>query len=383
LSVGRAVYFVVLPRHVYIHVPFCARRCTYCDFSIAVRRVVPVEEYTTALDRELDLRFSDHGTWEVDTLYFGGGTPSRLGADGVRRMLDVVRGRVDLAPKAEVTLEANPEDVTPDSVHAWRESGVNRLSIGAQSFHDNVLTWMHRTHDTAAIRRAVENAREGDIANLSLDLIFALPQHVARSWEADVEAALELDPAHLSLYGLTVEPRTPLGRSHARGELCESPDERYESEFVHAHEALTSAGFEHYEVSNFGRAGLHSRHNSAYWTGAGYAGLGPSAHEFDGRTRRWNVAAYTEWLRRLEAEQDPLDESEDLTSDNRLAEEVYLGLRTRRGLSLIRSDEPRIRMWIDAGWATRESTDRVVLTPHGWLRLDALAADLTHVRSYY
>jgi len=373
----------VLPRHVYVHVPFCARRCTYCDFSIAVRRVVPADEYVGAVGRELELRFGGRGSWTVDSLYFGGGTPSRLGGDGVRRLLDAIRRRIDLAPGAEVTLEANPDDVTPDVVRAWSAAGVNRLSIGAQSFDDGVLAWMHRTHDSAAIGTAVETARAGGIDNLSLDLIFALPANIARSWEVDVDRVLSIAPSHLSLYGLTVEPRTPLGRSHARGELFESPDETYESEFVHAHEALTSAGYEHYEVSNFGKPGWHSRHNSAYWSGAAYAGLGPSAHEFDGANRRWNVAAYSEWLHRLAAGQDPLDEREQLTADNRLAEQVYLGLRTRGGLAVTATEAPRVAAWVDAGWATRDPSDRIVLTALGWLRLDALAADLTLVRSCY
>jgi oxygen-independent coproporphyrinogen III oxidase len=374
---------VVLPRHVYVHVPFCARRCSYCDFSIAVRRVVPSGEYVAALARELELRFGDRGIWSVDTLYFGGGTPSRLGSDGVRDLLETIRRRIELVPGAEVTLEANPEDITRDAARAWRDAGVNRLSIGAQSFHDDVLTWMHRTHDSAAIARAVEHARAAGIENYSLDLIFALPQGITRSWELDVERALELEPSHLSLYGLTVEPRTPLGRWHSRGDVTESPDERYEAEFLHAHGRLASAGFEHYEVSNFGKPGRHSRHNSAYWTGAAYAGLGPSAHEFDGTHRRWNVAAYAEWLRRVTACEDPLDESESLTGDNRVAEKVYLGLRTRRGLSVAVPELARVKVWVDAGWATYDGNDRIALTPLGWLRLDALAADLTLVRSCY
>ena len=348
-----------------------------------MRRVVPTDEYLTALERELDIRFGDRGTWSVDTLYFGGGTPSRLGGDGVQGLLDAIRRRLDLVPGAEVTLEANPEDITLDAARAWRDAGVNRLSIGAQSFHDDVLTWMHRTHDAAAIGRAVEHARAAGIDNFSLDLIFALPQGIVRSWEDDVERALELEPSHLSLYGLTVEPQTPLGRWHSRGDVTESPDERYESEFLDAHERLASAGFEHYEVSNFGKPGQHSRHNSAYWTGAAYAGLGPSAHEFDGADRRWNVALYTDWLRRLAAGEDPLEERERLTPDNRLAEEVYLGLRTRRGVSISDSEQSRIGAWVDAGWATYDGSDRIVLTPLGWLRLDALAADLTLVRSCY
>jgi oxygen-independent coproporphyrinogen-3 oxidase len=168
-----------------------------------------------------------------------------------------------------------------------------------------------------------------------------------------------------------------------RGEFAESPDESYEAEFLHAHETLTSAGYDHYEVSNFGRPGQHSRHNAAYWTGVAYAGLGPSAHEFDGAVRRWNVAPYAEWLDRVSSGRDPLEESEQLTPDNRVAEQVYLGLRTQSGLAVTPREASRAGAWIDAGWATLAADRRIVLTALGWLRLDALAADLTLVRSCY
>jgi oxygen-independent coproporphyrinogen III oxidase len=260
---------------------------------------------------------------------------------------------------------------------------VNRLSIGAQSFDDSVLAWMHRTHDASAIGRSVETARREGITNVSIDLIFALPPEIARSWEQDVERALELEPSHVSLYGLTVEARTPLGRWQARGDVSEVPDERYESEFMHAHDAMARAGFEHYEVSNFGRPGLRSRHNSSYWNESPYAGLGPSAHEFDGQNRRWNAPAYTEWLRRVAADRDPIEQSEELTAENRMAERVYLGLRTTGGLVLSDEETDRTRSWVNAGWATVDQNHRIRLTPLGWLRLDALAADLTHVRSRY
>ena len=373
----------MLPRHVYVHVPFCARRCSYCDFAIAVRRVVPVDAYTQALARELELRFDEGGEWTADTLYFGGGTPSRLGGEGIARLLDEIRRRIELSADAEVTIEANPEDIDSESIRRWRKAGVNRLSIGAQSFHDNVLVWMHRTHDSTAITRAVETARAGGIENLSLDLIFALPEGIERSWQRDIERMLALDPPHVSLYGLTVEPRTPLGRWHGRGQVIESPDERYEAEFLFAHEALTSVGFQHYEVSNFGKPEHHSRHNTAYWEGVPYAGLGPSAHEFDGVSRRWNIAPYAEWITRLSGNADPVEASEELTAENRMAEDIYLGLRTSRGLVLFDAETARTEAWVDAGWAKRCIDNRIVLTPHGWLRLDALATDLTHVRSCY
>ena len=375
----------MLPRHVYVHVPFCARRCAYCDFSIAVRRVVPVEDYVDGVRRELALRFPGaHGTqqWSAETLYFGGGTPSRLGGEGVARLMDVVREQIRLTPGAEVTLEANPEDVTPEALIAWRDAGINRLSLGGQSFDEGVLRWMHRGHDAAAIARAVEQARDAGLAHVSFDLIFALPPALDRDWTRDLELAIALAPAHLSLYGLTVEAGTPLGRWRDRGETAEAPEEQYEREFLEAHERLTGAGYAHYEVSNFAGDGGRSRHNSAYWRGVAYAGLGPSAHEYDGAVRRWNVGPYAEWLRRLRAGADPVEGSETLSPANRIAEEVYLGLRTSDGLILVGDAErSRVVRWIDAGWA-RLDGDRLTLTANGWLRLDALAADLTLIRSH-
>ena len=373
----------MLPRHLYVHVPFCARRCVYCDFSIAVRRVVPVDEFVTAIARELDIRQFASAPLELDTLYFGGGTPSRLGGDGIARLVEVISSRVALATNAEVTLEANPEDVTPAAASAWRAAGVNRLSLGAQSFDDTVLAWMHRTHDAAAISRAVDAARGVGIDNLSLDLIFALPQQLERSWRSDLSRALELSPEHVSLYGLTIEPQTPLGRAHQRGQVVDAPDERYELEFLEAHDVLGAAGFSHYEVSNYGLFDRHSRHNSAYWSGVGYVGVGPSAHGFDSDVRRWNHTAYVDWLAAISNGSDPLQGRENLTADNRSAESVYLGLRTSRGVVLDGKEMAHVAPWVDAGWAVVEGSGRVVLTPRGWLRLDALAADLTVLRSHY
>jgi oxygen-independent coproporphyrinogen-3 oxidase len=372
---------VPAPRHVYVHVPFCARRCSYCDFSIAVRREVPVDDYLDSLDRELSLRFGDHEVGEVDTIYFGGGTPSRLGGEGLARALALVARRLVPADGAEITAEANPEDMSPVALRAWRDAGINRLSIGSQSFDDRVLSWMHRTHDAKAITRAVSDARDAGISNLSLDLIFALPQSLNRDFEADVQQALALEPDHISLYGLTVEPATPLGRWVASGREVEQPEEGYEREYLAAHRLMTGAGFEHYEVSNFGRPGRRAVHNSAYWAAVPYAGLGPSAHEFSGTERRWNARAYADWRRVLDERQDPREGCEALTPDNRVAEDVYLGLRSDRGL-LLRPEEREIaNRWIAAGWATLGPGGILRCTADGWLRLDSLAAALTASRS--
>ena len=371
----------MLPRHLYVHVPFCVRRCAYCDFSIAVRRVSPVAEYVSAVEAELRLRFGATERWELDTLYLGGGTPSRLGAAGVEQLLGVLRARASLAPGAEVTLEANPEDVTPDSVVAWSAAGVNRVSLGTQSFDDRALAWMRRTHDAARAEQAVHTVRAAGIENVSLDLIFALPTSVPRSWEADLQRVVDLDPSHVSLYGLTVEHGSPLGRWISRGDVTEAAEERYETEFLRAHERMTAAGFEHYEVSNFARPRRRSRHNSAYWSGAPYAGIGPAAHDFDGSVRRWNVAPYEHWRRALMRGEDPVAGKETLSSENRVTESVYLGLRTSAGLRLSGEEIASVAPWVQAGWATIEDGARLVLRAAGWLRLDSLTQSLTVARS--
>ena len=388
----------MLPRHLYAHVPFCARRCTYCDFAIAVRRVVPVDEYLAAFDAELRLRWANNRDWTLDTLYFGGGTPSRLGADGIARAIDSVRRVATLAAGVEVTIEANPEDVSPAVARGWREAGVNRVSLGIQSFDDATLQWMHRVHDAERAERAVAELRDAGIENFSIDLIFALPDELTtRSWERDLARAAALEPPHVSLYGLTVEPHTPLGKSLAVGGVTEAGEDRYERDFLLAHEVMTAAGLEHYEVSNFGKPGLHSRHNSAYWRSVPYAGVGPGAHELrtegERMVRRWNDEVYVRWARAVTAGRDPIAGEETLTPENRIAEEVYLGLRSTLGLEVRGEEHERVATWVGAGWAElreeafRESRagerTRLVLrlTPLGWLRLDALAADLTAFRS--
>ncbi len=371
-------------RHLYIHVPFCARRCSYCDFAIVVRREVPALAFAQEIATEFTLRSVAESALHLDTVYLGGGTPSRLGADGVQTLLDTVRAHGTIQVGAEVTLEANPEDISAETVRGWRNAGVTRLSIGVQSFDDRVLTWMHRVHDGAAAARAVRVARDGGFDDFSLDLIFAVPDALQRDWARDVDAMLALEPSHLSLYGLTVEPHTPLGRWHARGEVLESPEERYEHEFLDAHARLTAAGFEHYEVSNFARPGRRARHNSAYWRAVPYLGVGPSAHGFDGHERRWNASAYTAWQRALRSGADPIGGAEQLSSENLVAEAVYLGLRTVDGLAVSEAERAYVATWREAGWVEYDLSNggsRIRCTAEGWLRLDSLAADLTALRS--
>ena len=375
--------------HLYVHVPFCQRRCSYCDFSIAVRKRVPAREYVDAVLHEVRLlRGTDPGRKPgetkaigLETLYFGGGTPSLLPPDAIATLLsslfDGFRA-TSLRDAVEVTLEANPEDVTPDAANAWRQAGINRVSLGAQSFDDGVLKWMHRSHDAARISTAVRSLRVAGISNVSLDLIFALPAELGREWARDLDLACALLPDHLSLYGLAVEERTPLARWISRGAASAPDDERYADEYLLAHERLTASGYQFYEVSNAARDGRRSRHNSAYWSGQPYLGLGPAAHSFDGRTRRWNVPAW-EAYRRAVAAGGPVTEAEEvLTEEQRELERVYLSLRTDAGLALsdLHHPPPSFTDWVERGWVEVRG-ERVRCTPEGWLRLDALVRDLT------
>src|SRR2546425_2060926 len=378
-------------RHLYVHVPFCVRRCSYCDFSIAVRKRIPAREYLDAVLGELQLlRAADPGPTArgsseagLDTIYLGGGTPSLLPADAICRLLDVIREKLRIPHSAfhtavEVTLEANPEDLTPENAAAWRAAGINRVSLGAQSFDDRVLRWMHRSHDAARIGAAVGTLRGAGIENISLDLIFALPAELGRAWSRDLDLACALLPTHLSLYGLTIEDRTPLARWISRGAASPPDDDRYVAEYLTSHERLAACGYHFYEVSNACRDGFRSRHNSAYWSGRAYLGLGPAAHSYDRRARRWNIAAWEAYARAIAAGRSPVESEEILTPAQRELEQLYLALRTAEGLRLTARYRPLppITAWVARGWV--EITDgRLACTAEGWLRLDALVRDLT------
>ena len=358
--------------HLYLHVPFCARRCSYCDFAIAVRKQVPSAEYARRVAGEWEA-WQSAPWWDevgpIETIYFGGGTPSQVGAEAIERLLEVIRARRPVSAAAEITIEANPEDVSAGLAAAWQRAGVNRVSLGVQSFEPAVLEWMHRVHGPDQPAQAVAALREAGIGNLSVDLIYAVPDSLERDWRADFDRALALAPDHISLYGLTVEAKTPLGRWVDRGAAQPAEESRAADEYLDANARLRAAGFDHYEVSNAGRPGFHSRHNFAYWTRAPYLGLGPSAHSAVGNHRWWNVRDWARY-RAVEAGRELAGE-EHLTADQVRLEELYLGLRTRLGVaaSMLPDDLPD--RWAAAGWASRVGS-QVALTPDGWLRLDAL-----------
>jgi oxygen-independent coproporphyrinogen-3 oxidase len=370
----------------YVHVPFCQRRCSYCDFSIAVRKRIPAREFVDAILAE-----ARHAELSApDTLYFGGGTPSLLPPDAIGELVQKLTVQFRIPHSAlriphsvaarEVTLEANPENVTPDNAQAWRAAGINRVSLGAQSFDDTVLRWMHRSHDAEQTNRAVQALRNAGIENISLDLIFGLPAELKRNWERDLDIAHALRTTHLSLYGLTVEPRTPLDRWISRGATRPPDEERYVAEYLAAHSRLTADGFEFYEVSNAARPGYRSRHNAAYWSGRPYVGLGPAAHSFDGQTRRWNLRAWEAYRRAIAEGRSTVEAEETLTEEQQEMERVYLALRTVEGLPLAAASSRRRRITppphlAAQGWLYEEA-GRLKCRPEGWLRLDSLVNEL-------
>lgn len=364
--------------HLYFHVPFCARRCSYCDFAIAVRKVVPSEAYVAAVTREW-IQWQQEPVWGdspvVHTIYFGGGTPSLITPESISRLLDIVTSGRQVAPDAEVTLEANPDDVTLLAARTWKAAGVNRISLGVQSFAPGVLQWMHRTHTAEQVPRAVDTLRSAGIDNLSVDLIFGLPAELRRNWDWDLEHAFKLEPEHVSLYGLTVEPHTVLAHRSGRGETTQSNEDTYATEFLLAHQALTGAGYRHYEVSNAARPGREARHNAAYWQRSPFIGLGPSAHSGFGSERRWNLRDWRAYEQAILAGCPPTEGGEVLDREAVELEELYLGLRTSSGLTSDRIPSARRQEWEAAGWAVAGG-GAVRLTPEGWLRLDALVRSI-------
>jgi oxygen-independent coproporphyrinogen III oxidase len=317
---------------VYLHIPFCRKACHYCDFhfSISLRTKEAVIE---AMEKEIEMALPAFGEGTVRTIYFGGGTPGMLPPGDIERLLMAIRRSAPVSPEAEVTLEANPDDVTLETARAWLQTGVNRLSIGIQSFRDNDLKWMNRTHDSDAARKAIQTARDAGFVNITADLIYGLPDLSPLAWEENIREMFAMELPHISSYCLTLEPRTALADMVRKGTQAEPDDARAEEHYFTLVRMLTEAGYLHYEVSNFSRPGFESKHNHAYWEQLPYVGIGPSAHSFDGKQRWWNVANNSLYARALSEGRLPRT-TETLQPHDRFNEALLLGLRTARGIDL-------------------------------------------------
>lgn len=343
-----------------------------------------------AIVRELELRKGELPPGPLQSLYWGGGTPSLLTPEQVESLSEAVHRSTGLAPGAEFTLEANPEDIRPETLAAWRRAGVNRLSIGIQSFDARDLGWMNRAHSPEQALASLRLAQEAGFDNLSLDLIFGLPGRSLGDWQATLKTALSLSPAHLSIYALTVEPRTALNHQVKKGLTEVAPEPLYEAQFMLAHKVLADAGFEHYELSNYALPGRRAVHNSSYWQGAPYLGLGPSAHSYDGAARRWNLRNNARYLEAIAADRNAIEAEEVLSPRDRLNERLMTGLRHMSGVDLqelasmgrnvAQLHERELGEWEQQGWLWRQGS-RIGLTPRGWLRSDGLISALFWVEA--
>ena len=319
---------VQLERSAYVHVPFCAHRCGYCNFTVAARRNDLVESYLSALDRELSwLETPRH----VHTLFIGGGTPTQLTWGPWQRLLRMVTRWFPLQQQGEFSIEANPADVNARHLDLARQSGVTRISLGAQSFNDKKLRFLERDHVGIDIRRAVGMAHD-KFDSVSLDLIFGLPEESLQGWRCDLQSALELAPQHISTYGLTYEKGTLFWNRMQRGAFQPLSPDREREMFELAIETLTSAGYEHYEVSNFSQPGHRSRHNEVYWTGGEYYAAGPGAARYLDGYRETNHRSVTTYLKRVLGGESPVMERECLNDEQAARERLVLGLRRLEGV---------------------------------------------------
>lgn len=317
----------------YIHIPFCSSRCSYCDFATGIYQTELAERYVRALVAEIENSTNDGA--RVDTIYFGGGTPSLLDPAQLKRILRASRDCFDLDQAAEITLEINPGSATRARLYEFRELGINRASFGAQTFDDRELAKLGRSHTASDTRRTFHDLRAADFANVSFDLIAGLPGQTLAGWERNVAEALELRPEHLSFYLLEVHSGTPLAQHIERGIQPKPDDDLAAVMYESMLEQAEAAGYEHYEISNLCRPGFQSRHNTKYWTAEPYFGFGCSAHSYDGKNRRWsNQRDVVEYVKLVERGLEPRVEEHNLTIQELRSEAVFLGLRLMRGLSL-------------------------------------------------
>lgn len=378
---------------IYLHIPFCKSRCSYCAFY-STTDLAWRQRYVDALCREMQIRQEQQeaaaaggGRTQAATVYLGGGTPSQLTPQQLEQLfLYINKVYGPLTPEVEVTIEANPDDVDEDFAQLLHRLPVNRVSMGVQTFNDARLRWLNRRHSSSGVERAVRLLREAGIGNISLDLIYGFPDETSEEWLHDIDRALALEPEHVSAYCLSYEEGTPLYRQMEQGR-CQPLDEETERAMYYAmKDRLEAAGFEHYEISNFAKPGRRSRHNSSYWTGVPYVGLGAAAHSFDGDCRSWNVSNLRQYV---EATERGLRccETEVLEGDTRYNDWLTVALRTAEGLDLDSLDAAHRQFCLDSahrflqtGLLNRQGS-RLTLTREGLFLSDMVTREMMRVVS--
>jgi oxygen-independent coproporphyrinogen-3 oxidase len=369
---------------IYIHIPFCKQACHYCNFHFSTSTSLQ-NDFIAALLKEMKERVFYLEGESVETIYFGGGTPSLLPETSIREILESIRNLFPINPDPEITLESNPDDMEPERLKAWKEMGINRLSIGIQSFFAEDLRWMNRAHDRNQAIQALEQTRNAGFDQFSLDLIYGSPGLTNDRWIKNLQTALSFKPPHISCYALTVEPTTALYSMIQMKKTADVRPDVQADQFLSGISILESAGYEHYEISSFARPGGRSRHNSSYWQSKKYLGLGPSAHSFDGINRRWNISNNALYIKGVMTGQGYSD-SEFLQPRDLLNEYIMTSLRTREGLDL---SQVCMRFGDDKGKSLEEQAltyirlnrmenrdGKLVLTGDGKLFADGIAAAL-------
>jgi oxygen-independent coproporphyrinogen III oxidase len=319
---------------IYIHIPFCRQACNYCNFHFSTSLRYK-NEFITALLSEIQLQHQNnylHHTI-IDTIYFGGGTPGLLEIDELQQIIIALQTYFNINPLAEITLEANPDDITDQKLSSWKHLGINRLSIGIQSLFDEDLQWMNRVHNAAQAKSVIARARGAGFENFTVDLIYGIPGLTNERWLYNINWVLEQGITHLSCYALTVEPKTPLDKLIRTAQKQEVDPLQQSEQFVLLMNCMENAGFEHYEISNFAKPGHRSKHNSSYWQGVPYLGLGPSAHSFNGNSRQWNVSNNQQYIQSLKNHIIPF-EKEELSTTQQLNEYIMTSLRLIEGCNL-------------------------------------------------
>jgi oxygen-independent coproporphyrinogen III oxidase len=374
---------------IYLHIPFCRQACSYCDFHFSTN-LGKMEAMGEAMVKEIALQkgFFERPT-VIDTIYFGGGTPSLLPDKSIAAIMDALRTQFEVSPQAEVTLEANPDDLSPAKIKELKTMGINRLSVGIQSFSDADLLLLNRSHNAQQAERVVKTAQDLGLENITIDLIYGIPGSGMKAWDANVSQAIALQVPHVSAYALTVEEKTLLHHQVAKGLVSPEPDSTHEAQYFHLIDRLGAAGILQYELSNFAREGYRSRHNSAYWKGISYLGLGPSAHSYDDGTRSWNVAHNAHYIDALRQGKLAIDNTEYLSKRDRLNEYLMTQLRIVEGLDLaylkthyrldlLYTEEEAITEWMNAGWMIH-TDQHLRLTRQGFMVSDAIIRDLFQV----
>lgn len=328
----------------YVHVPFCRHRCGYCDFTLIAGRDDLVPAYLRGLEREL--RFHPHdpptGRTDLKTLFFGGGTPTHPGPADLAKLLQLVRDRFELAENAEVSVEANPLDLTEEKLQVLIDHGVNRISLGVQSFHDDELRQLERDHTAVDLQRIIP-VTQRFLPNLSVDLIFGIPGQTLAAWEQSLKQAIHSGATHISTYGLTFESGTAFETRRRRGQLQPTPEDLEREMYALVMEMLPAAGFEQYEISNFARPGFRCQHNEVYWRGDEYHAYGPGAARYLNRRRETNIRSVLGWLAKLDRGLTPVADVDELSPDTQARELIFLGLRRNSGID--RTDFQRRTGW--------------------------------------